>query len=488
MTRHNSHRRASPAGGVRARLANLVLTLFLAGCAEPVPPAPGEGHFGLVCDAPCEMTLDDGPLWTFEPDAAADPTDARHLVVVSTDFERPSDTESRWLYVHESHDAGASWTRVRLPGAPPGDVSHPLATCQSIFDPLAAFLPDGTLLVGGVAKGGADVPVDAPVSVGAYRSPFVARRDGDSWSYAVFVTSAQVARWQSDQACRPPFSPQYPACATGGDCAVLPGDSYGDKPFLAVAGNGSVYASFAPGIHLAWSGDGARTWTFMADPIEPDDDSRSAYSLDLAVGPSGRLYATSTNVVPNDQGGFDLKGVLVGSLGTDGLVLRDLDPVAAAYPRIEAGPGPKGDRVWLVYPRLSGPGFTGDLEQVPVVRFSDDGGLTWSDSLPLDDVEAPGTTVPTLALDGRGLAYSGFYHHLRDGTNQYRVAVTDGLKVSRLRVDGSAIGEQRLGLQLGHYMGIAGLPDGVFATWVSGQAPDTALRGAAVQESMQSVA
>jgi hypothetical protein len=450
-------------GAAVRTLLLLAIAVAFSGCLKAAQPAVLT--LEIACPEPCERTLDSGPMYSFEPDAAADPTDAKHLVAVSSDFEQSNSQAPRWFYIHESRDGGASWTRTRF-GKEMTDVTGPFSLCTDLFDPLVGFLPDGTLLVAGVATTAPAVP--------SYTNPFVARRDGSTWTFTIFVNTGYVHPWTASNACEPPMNPDWPGCAGADGCPVLQGSSLdgGDKPFLVASRGGEIYVSFAPGPRLAHSMDGGHSWVWLPDPSA---QISNAYSLDLAVGPSGALYGVAT-----ESGAY--RGVHFGKGNASSLALgADLDPLACAYPRIDAGQGPNGDRVWLAYPRTSEAGDCGSLGQTPVVRYSDDGGNTWTAPQAVDANDAPGWIVPTLALDTHGRAYVGFYHHESDGTNHYWVAVTNGTSWAKVRVDQAPIGSEGLGLQLGHYMGLAGLPDGAFAAWISGQAPSTDLRGAVVR-------
>lgn len=454
------------------RGAFAVLLLVLAGCMEPGDSnEPTNNALSLSCNDPCERPLDDGPMWSFEPDVAVDPTDPMHVVVVSSDFERSDDLDSRWLYVHESSDGGATWTRERFPAAPQGDMDHPLAGCVVMFDPLATFLLDGTLVVAAVASG--PRPLFALPSAGLVVATLTSA--GADWGITAivyFMETSQVV----DQPCLTTAAPMdYPNCDIGNNCParVTPFPGLMDKPFLTTSSKGLHLSYATDATRLAESPDG-KSWAWLPEPqsdVDPEE-----YSLDLAVLPDGVLCGTATKSVPSQTPAY--QDVAAGCWDGDSLRLRVLDKQGVAYPRIEAG---RDGRLWLAYPRISGSDPPGASVQTPVLRFSDDLGMTWSEPLPLDDADQPGWIVPTLAVDGNGIAYSGFYHHLEDGTNEYRIAASDGMQVARVRVDASPIGTQGLGLHLGHYMGIAGLPDGAVATWVSGDPGAGDLRAAVVR-------
>lgn len=416
----------------------LLVALLLAGCAA-TPPDAQDGEdaapaLALRCPEPCEVPIDTSDMRAFEPRVAAHPADPLHLVAVSEQWDA---TGRRWIHAHASTDGGATWSTVPLPGGPTAGPGHPLAACTYSFDPIVAILADGTVLAGGVAA------TQAPI--GAYRDLFLARSTdgGRTFPETVVLTPSE--------------GPGSQACTAL--AAARPITKFVDKPYVA-ARDGIAFASWngEGGLGFARSDDGGRTWSRLPDLDHPE----GAFSAALAAAPAGALYTAFSTF-----GGSFVEGVHVARF--DGAAWNAPVRVAErsdAYADIAVGGGANGSRVWVSYP-------AGGDEQTPMLAWSDDDGATWSAPVALDAPEAEGWIVPTLAVDPRGVAYSGFFHHLADGTNEYRVAAFHaGGALPPVTVSASPIGFQALGLQLGHYMGIAPLPTGAYAVWVSGSPPD----------------
>jgi hypothetical protein len=99
-----------------------------------------------------------------------------------------------------------------------------------------------------------------------------------------------------------------------------------------------------------------------------------------------------------------------------------------------------------------------------LLRWSDDGAATWSDSLALDVAEAPGRTVPALAVAGDGRVLASFLHPLADG-DRAEVRIVEaggGLEGPMLTVAAT----EAMPASSGDSMGLAPRPWGAFAVWV----------------------
>jgi hypothetical protein len=218
---------------------------------------------------------------------------------------------------------------------------------------------------------------------------------------------------------------------------------------------------------LARSRDNGRTWTFLP-------------SLSLAEGVPYSVAMTMSNggvlaVAFTKKAGQDYRGTFVGVLVGNGWRVSEVDPAGGLYPAIHWGRGATANQLFVVYPKVEGE------TQTPMLRSSRDHGRTWSHAVALDTSQGGGATVPSLAVDGVGWAFSGFYHPTPGGGNEYRVSAWDGARVrGPVTVSDSRIGHQDLALSLGHYMGIAGLDFGASLTWVAGGVPSTSLVGARV--------
>lgn len=436
-----------------SRAAPLVLALVLAGCATPAAESPG-----LLCADPCEGTVYEGELRAFEPTLAVDPSDPTRWAVASELWEG----DVRWVHVLVTEDAGRTWATTRLPGG--GGGTDPLGACTESFDPIVAFHPDGSLLAGGL--------LGVVSEVAAYLDLVVFRSQDSGRSFPEF----SVVTSSDGTACRP----QDPAeevsiapapCIVAGNCLPATAARFTDKPYLHVAEDGIVHVSYASGPRFARSDDGGRTWAPVATITEPP----GAFSADLAMDADGALYTAFTEWVDAPE---YVEGAFVARLDGSNWRVVPVVEQSAAYPTIRAGRAVSEGRLFLGVPLAEDL----DGEHTPAILWSDDRGGTWSAPVALDEPVAGGVVNPTLAVDGRGIAYSGFFHHLPDGSNEYRVAaLDDGTRVGPLTVSRARIGEQAFGLQLGHYMGLAPLPEGAVAVWVSGEAPETALRYAVVR-------
>lgn len=444
---------------MRARLAPLFVFVVLAGCASVAPDGQTPAQ-ALRCEEPCELALDVDDARSFEPAVAVDPTDARRIVAVSSDF---AEGDSRWFSLVRSVDGGLTWTKTRF------DAGPILAPCQGLFDPVIAFAPDGTLHLAGGAEAVVP-PLDARVV-----DVFVATsRDGG----ATFdVTLVEAPPDGDPRACRSHRedvyvepSPDAMLDCLGAGCDIVGIGRSADKPMIATGQDGTVALSWAGerGIHVATSRDGA-SWRQVA-PLEASGDLRGPYNGAIAVLDDGALAMVFTDWRGSLEEDF-VRGAWFARYDGAAWDVQLLDADASAYPVLAARDGVLA----AAWPRgsINGP-------QTPLLSVSRDGGVSWSEPEALDAPAFAGVIHPTVAIDGRGVAWSGFFHHLADDANDYRVAAWDGAARGPLVVSRSPIGAHGPNLELGHYMGLAGLPAGVFAVWVSGDVPATDLRGAAV--------
>ncbi|HWG92294.1 MAG TPA: sialidase family protein, partial [Candidatus Thermoplasmatota archaeon] len=146
------------------------------------------------------------------------------------------------------------------------------------------------------------------------------------------------------------------------------------------------------------------------------------------------------------------------------------------FPVLAATPGPAGERLHMAYPMVEG---GHDSQQTVTLRWSDDGGRTWSAPLALDTPEAEGRTNPAIAPAANGSVIVTFFHPRGAGADYRTVAVRDG-HVSEPLVLGTHEGtEGERTRHTGDYMGIAPLPDGsAFAVWNAKQGEAFTVTGA----------
>jgi hypothetical protein len=137
-------------------------------------------------------------------------------------------------------------------------------------------------------------------------------------------------------------------------------------PDYAVAADGSLYATTFEGLRV--SRNGGCTWDATTGLTE------DMFVSEVEVGPDGRVWAaTSTGGGPNN--------VYVSEDGTD-FVQANLPEEKAWWTTLRVAPG-NGDVVYVT-------GFLpqdSTTEERVIFRRSDDGGATWSDELPLTDIQ-----------------------------------------------------------------------------------------------------
>ncbi|MGQ0535761.1 MAG: sialidase family protein [Methanobacteriota archaeon] len=152
----------------------------------------------------------------------------------------------------------------------------------------------------------------------------------------------------------------------------------------------------------------------------------------------------------------------------------------AAFPVLKVDPTPTRSRLYVAYPA---PAMAPAGAEVPVLRWSDDGGVSWTEPLVLDAPEALGRTRPGIDVGPDGAVYGAFYHPM--GTAEAPradvrvVAVREGVVSAPVTVDTEVVGGTAA---LGDYIGIAALPGGgAFAVWVTSDGSEYDLVGARVE-------
>jgi hypothetical protein len=129
-------------------------------------------------------------------------------------------------------------------------------------------------------------------------------------------------------------------------------------------------------------------------------------------------------------------------------------------PNLRAGVRGSGERLWLSY---AIPGDSAKTE-IPTLRWSDDGGATWTAPLALDGPLPVGTSLLTLDVATDGTAYAAWFHD-HDETTDLLVAAFQGDQMgSPLTVQGGVAGS---GSNVGHYFGLAALPDGAVLAYTA---------------------
>lgn len=431
----------------------VVVAALLAGCAGGAPGVGGvaddaAGAPLVVCPPPCLHPIDTGIRW--EPSVAADPTDPLRLVASSHDqpWDATGTQRASWALAHVSTDGGETWTTTRIPGGPSAPPTHPLSKYDMMDDAMVAFLPDGTLLYSVLAMqgttnrvastftgpdvvvlrstdGGASFPDVAIVQEGGGATTFLPVGNGptkiaadsqDKQWIAVGPDGTAFLVWSRNRAGAPACGPP----PTMGECTdimfstskdglewtrprLLQGDGLYSGAFPIILDDGRIVVSFrdtrAREAHVAVSTDQGASW--------------------------------STTVVDK----------------------------TTKFPVLALTRGPAGVRIHMAYPQ-SDEGHDG--AQVVTLRWSDDGGTTWSAPLALDTPQREGRTNPAIAATREGAVIVTFWHVGETGAELRAVSVRDGVASAPLTLD-TTDGPT---WETGDYDGMVSLADGsVFAVW-----------------------
>jgi hypothetical protein len=448
------------------RALALLAVLVLAGClGGPAPEAlQGARVPSLACAVPCVRALDASESRPWEPSVAIDPTDPLHLLAGTTVWERDPVTGARgWLEAHASWDGGLTWERARLAEAPGPGLDEALLPANSMGDAVVAFLPDGTALFAGLGylHVGASSRDVAPTFARWAYSLFVARSSdgGRTWP-----ESTEIAQGQGLLA--------YAGLPAPLPTLALPAawDAQ-DKPWLAVGADGTVLAAWSEliGLHpenpagyrqdivAASSADGGRTWTTPA-LVERGGQWLGAAPV---IAESG-WYIAYVDLVS-----WDLRVATsrdAGATWSSASVDR-----AMPFPSMAVQAVTGGERLWLAYPdgrEAKACDFYWEcVRQPPLLRWSDDGGATWSAPLALDAADAPGRTVPAVAVAGDGRLIAAFLHPVEEGARAEvrAVQVRDGIASAPATIGATDAAPANSG----DYMGLAAGPAGAFAVWVA---------------------
>lgn len=404
----------------------------------------------LRCPDPCGVEALRGGLW--EPQGAVDPSDPAHMVVAfrTSDF--------RGFTVMVTTDSGATWERGAVPVGP-GAPAGILRDSNYLGDASVAFLPDGTVIVAGLA-GNLTEPVDGGPSHNTARSVIAARSTdgGRTFQEAALVMPGE-GRWVHTGLGEDQFlfweSMDKPWVAAGADGRLL-------LSWIAIRGGAGLpvvmQSSVSFDLLSSVSRDGGRTWS---EPQVVEGDMPFGFTHP-AILPNGGMaivhggYGQEQSVFTSDDGASWQKHAVGRSAG---------------QPILKADAGPYGPRLLLGYPAAFGDGRI-----VPVVRASYDGGATWSGGVLLS--EDMGT--PHLGMDvaADGTIVVGWYE--ADGTDlAYRAAAlpAGGAPTPVLTVAAGIAGEPT---RYGDYVAVVGAAaDGGLAGWfAAGDGGDHAFRAA----------
>lgn len=450
--------RGGEAGRLIVRVARvpalLLVVLALTGClgsgreagaeAAEVAPTP-------ACREACAVVIDTGAPW--EPAVAVDPTDPLHVVASSQDQSPSSETGMvrSWGLSHVTFDGGLTWETVRLPGGLEGDPAHPLFRFGWMDDSAPAFLPDGTLLwsaiviepsrqLAPVHGVGASLVVLRSVDGGLTFDDVVVVADGEGWR----GTGIGPLDLDAPGASHAFHDKQWFAIAPDGLAllvwdVVYRGHLRCPDPWVEVECTELVFST---------SRDGGRTWTPPA-VIADGGIYSGAFPLILEDGTWVVSYRDTTAS----------EAVVAVSADAGASWSSTVVDLATKFPVLAKGPGPGGERVTMAYPRSAD---HHDSLQDVALRWSDDGGATWSAPLTLDVGEHEGRTNPAIASDGAGGVYVTYWHVLDEGAELRATHVRNGVASAPL-VLGVTEGPT---WETGDYMGLAALPDGgAYAVW-----------------------
>ncbi|MBI2077105.1 MAG: exo-alpha-sialidase [Euryarchaeota archaeon] len=319
--------------------------------------------------------IDQGTRWA--PSVTVNPRDPNDIVAASMDqgFDA-SGVRRSWPLAHVSHDGGGTWTTLRLPMGSEAGAGHPLAAHNNADDPMVLFLPDGTLLYSALTF--------------AFLS---AERTG------VVMTAPSISLWRSTDRGR--SFPDARVLHAGSGTASSTGLYVEfDKQWLAAGDDGLVLmawnrneqsTSCSRGCTQTWaasSSDGGRSWT--APGLVYKGVSSGAFPLVLADGSWVVSYRETDDAAIHVAVSTDR--------GATWAVNRSIDSTTK-FPVLAKTslPGRAGERVYMAYPMTSERRGQPDVPQVVTLRWSDDGGRSWSAGVALDTSDAPARTSPALA-------------------------------------------------------------------------------------------
>lgn len=468
---------------VQPVLAAALLALTLSGCTgrdQDASGADGSGPIDLAALAGCDGPVFSSRVRAREVDVTADPNDRSRLAaammvsIPSTRAAPPEDT-AVWTAVARSADGGSTWRTADLSGWPgdPGAVTSPFVGSAILGDPIVRFLPDGTLLLVGLAIRG-----------GAWIDVFAARFPGDA------LVPAEVSILSRGGYGDPSLN-------------MVPGPYqlfYNDKPEVGVdRQTGAVYVAWmwrmnhpdrgsvsVPVVML--STDGGRTWQ---GPVQLVQALGAGLTSDgLHVGASPFVTADGmAHVMWYDQPGAAFQQVdapsgtldfgparraleVDGSFGGAGALLA----LSVPHVAVGAGPGGQGERAYVAWTQQDGGhGFDVWLSK------SGDGAATWSDRLRVNQDDTAGHQVlPAVAVGPDGTVAVSWVDTRDDpsgGDYDAYVAVSrDGASFEEARMTSVASTPAKVQdpiQPIGDYYGIAYGANGPVALWEDGREGST---------------
>ncbi len=350
--------------------------------------------------------------------AAANPADARNLLIGSNDYRIRGTV---WAGVYTSTDAARSWTAQLVPGYP-GGPEGTLSEFQAGGDPIVGFASDGTAYAGGIffkASGSGGGVKDVTIAL--------SRSDdgGVTWNDAVIVAPGKGNSPFNDH-------PQMAVDSTGG-----PFDGHVYISWTRFGGEGQI------DIYVAASADRGATWsaTKVSGPI-PHGDAEGFYQDSMvAIGPGGIAYIVWDEWF-HDNGNVPRTKIWMTS-STDGgatfapswIVDADVIPIHLpnasyrhdSYPTaaVDTSGGAHDGRIYLAW----SDDRNGDADIL--LKSSDDGGASWSSIVRVnDDAGTAGQFMQWIVVGPDGRVDVSFYDRRDDPNdyllNEYMARSTDG--------------------------------------------------------------
>ena len=422
----------------------------LAGATPPPPnvvlASPGASPLdGCVADNASGQEAAFGstlyPDSEIEPRSAINPTNSDNIVG-EYQQDRWSDGGARGLAASVSHDGGARWTRVVVPG---------LTRCSGgnydrASDPWLSFAPNGDLYA-----------ISLSFDVFDSRNAIIVSKSttgGDSWSAPRELTADNTDGLDKESITASPYNANNVYAAW--DRLVSPGGS------LHASDQGFFHArSFKSQTFFTRSSDGGRTWQ---TPVQLFTDSSFSGSIGsiIRVLPNGTLLdglvtygnaawkggkCASISILRSTDGGTSWTGqpIIVAPLSCTYLGAHDPDTGALVRSGGLIDLAVDGNNAYAVWEdALPSAPTTGRI----LFSQSTDGGLTWSAAVVVSKTPAGvDAFIPTIAVSANhtlGVSYYDFRNNTPGGsaaTDYWLVrcaaACTDNSNWSETHVAGS---------------------------------------------------
>jgi hypothetical protein len=400
----------------------LALVVVAVAGALPPPPtlaSPGPSPFTATCNNADFATEQQAAGSVLYPNSEVEPRSARYGSTIVGEYQqdRWSDGGARGLVTSVSHDNGATWTRVVVPG---------ISACSGgnylrASDPWVSFAPNGDLYAISLSFLGTTNPNHNAILVSKSTSL------GDSWSAPITLTADDTNGLDKESITADPYNSNYVYAAW--DRIVGPGGS------LRASDNGIIHAkSFKSQTFFTRSTNGGASWESPQQIFVDSSFSGSIGSIIRVLG-DGKTLLDGLQTYGNTA----WKGGTCGSVS----VLRSTDqgaswtskpiiiaPFSCTYvgahnpdtgALIRSGGLPDlavdGSKAYMVWEdALPAAPTTGRI----LFSQSLDSGLTWSQPIVISRATPPGVDafIPTIAVDSNhvvGVSYYDFRNNVPGG-------------------------------------------------------------------------